>query len=36
MNKKPIITAFLRPYGGKRPEVERPTFHRLPVAKSNC
>jgi hypothetical protein len=26
------VAAFLRPFGSKRPEVERPTFGRLPVA----
>ncbi len=32
MNSSPAVATFLRPFGSKRPEVERPTFGRLPVA----
>ncbi len=28
----PAVAAFLRPFGSKRPAVERPTRGRLPVA----
>ena len=30
----PAVAAFLRPFGSKRPEVERPTCGRLPASLS--